>query len=114
VRLRFREMVSRIGEGCTVVLSTHQTEDVAAVCQQVVVLHEGRTIFAGTPTVLVEQAAGRVWLDNTRGAGARVAWRNGNGLVRNVGNPPAGAELIAPTLEDAYLLLVGDKELVVS
>jgi len=109
LRLRFREIVSRIGEGRTVVLSTHQTEDVAAVCQQVVVLHEGRSLFAGTPAALIEQAAGRVWLDETRGAGAQLAWRNGDGLVRNVGDAPAGAQMIAPTLEDAYLLLIGDQ-----
>ena len=36
-RLRFRDLVSRIGEGRTVLLSTHQTEDVAALCPRVVV-----------------------------------------------------------------------------
>jgi ABC-2 type transport system ATP-binding protein len=110
-RLRFREIVSRIGEGRTVVLSTHQTEDVAAVCQTVVVLHQGRRLFTGTPAGLIEQAAGRVWLDSTRGPDAHVAWRNGDGLMRNVGAPPAGARLVAPTLEDAYLLLVSDRGL---
>jgi hypothetical protein len=29
--------------------------------------------------------------------------------MRNVGDAPAGAELTTPTLEDAYLLLVGEK-----
>jgi ABC-2 type transport system ATP-binding protein len=111
LRLRFRELVSRLGEGRTVVLSTHQTEDVAAICQRVVVLHEGRTLFTGTPAALVEQAAGRVWLDRSRGPGAQLAWRNGDGLIRNVGDAPAGAELAQPTLEDAYLLLVGDKDM---
>jgi ABC-2 type transport system ATP-binding protein len=111
-RLRFREIVSRIGEGRTVILSTHQTEDVAAACQTVVVLHEGRCVFTGTPAGLIEQAAGRVWLDSTRGPDARVAWRNGDGLMRNVGDPPADARLVAPTLEDAYLLLVADRGLV--
>jgi ABC-2 type transport system ATP-binding protein len=110
VRLRFRELVSQIGEDRTVILSTHQTEDVAAVCQQVVVLHQGRSLFAGTPAALIEQAAGRVWLDGMRGPGAQLAWRNGDGRVRNVGDAPAGAQLTAPTLEDAYLLLVGDTE----
>jgi ABC-2 type transport system ATP-binding protein len=114
LRLRFREIVSRIGDGRTVVLSTHQTEDVTAICQRVVVLHEGRSLFAGTPAALIEQAAGRVWLDRTRGAGARLAWRNGDGLMRNVGDAPAGVELAAPTLEDAYLLLVGDRDLAVA
>jgi ABC-2 type transport system ATP-binding protein len=110
-RLRFREIVSRIGEGRTVILSTHQTEDVAAVCQTVMVLHQGRCLFTGTPAGLIEQAAGRVWLDSTRGPDAHVAWRNGDGLMRNVGDPPAGARLVAPTLEDAYLLLVADRGL---
>jgi ABC-2 type transport system ATP-binding protein len=110
-RLRFREIVSRIGEGRTVILSTHQTEDVAAVCQTVVVLHQGRCLFTGTPAGLIEQAAGRVWLDSTRGPDAHVAWRNGDGLMRNVGDPPADAQLVAPTLEDAYLLLVADRGL---
>jgi ABC-2 type transport system ATP-binding protein len=114
LRLRFREIVSRIGDGRTVVLSTHQTEDVTAICQRVVVLHEGRSLFAGTPTALIERAAGRVWLDRTRGAGAQLAWRNGDGLMRNVGDAPAGVELAAPTLEDAYLLLVGDRDLAVA
>ena len=109
-RLRFRETVSRIGDARTVVLSTHQTEDVAAICRRVVVLHEGRSRFAGTPAELMEHAAGRVWLDRTRGAGAQLAWRNGDGLMRNVGDPPSGAELTAATLEDAYLLLVGQQE----
>jgi ABC-2 type transport system ATP-binding protein len=111
VRLRFRELVSQIGEDRTVILSTHQTEDVAAVCQQVIVLHLGRSLFAGTPVALIEQAAGRVWIDATRGTGAQLAWRGGDGRVRNVGDAPAGAELTAPTLEDAYLLLVGDTEM---
>jgi ABC-2 type transport system ATP-binding protein len=110
-RLRFREIVSRIGEGRTVILSTHQTEDVAAVCHTVMVLHQGRCLFTGTPAGLIEQAAGRVWLDSTRGPDAHVAWRNGDGLMRNVGDPPADAQLVAPTLEDAYLLLVADRGL---
>jgi ABC-2 type transport system ATP-binding protein len=110
-RLRFREIVSRIGERRTVILSTHQTEDVAAVCQTVVVLHQGRCLFTGTPAGLIEQAAGRVWLDSIRGPDAHVAWRNGDGSMRNVGDPPADAQLVAPTLEDAYLLLIADRGL---
>ena len=29
------------------------------------------------------------------------------GQVRHVGHPPAGADLVAPTVEDGYLLLAG-------
>jgi ABC-2 type transport system ATP-binding protein len=109
-RLQFREIVSQIGEQRTVILSTHLAEDVAAVCHQVVVLNEGRCLFTGSPGALIDRAAGRVWTDRTRGAGARVAWRGGDGLVRNVGDPPPEAQRVPATLEDGYLLLVGDRE----
>src|ERR1044071_2391156 len=45
-RLRFRELVSVVAEHRTVVVSTHQTEDVAALCARVVVLHGGQVRFA--------------------------------------------------------------------
>ncbi|HZN72320.1 MAG TPA: ATP-binding cassette domain-containing protein [Micromonosporaceae bacterium] len=110
-RLRFREMVSQAGEGRTVVLSSHQTEDVAALCTRIAVIHQGRTRFVGTPAELIQQADGRVWTDTLRAATALAAWRTGDGTYRNVGQPPDGAELVTPTLEDAYLLLVGGAEL---
>ena len=68
-RLRFRDLVSRIGEGRTVLLSTHQTEDVAALCPRVVVVDGGRTVFDGTPSALTGTADGRVWLAADRDAG---------------------------------------------
>jgi ABC-2 type transport system ATP-binding protein len=113
-RLRFREMISHAGEGRTVVMSSHQTEDVAALCNRIAVVHHGRTRFAGTPTELTTQADGRVWTDTRRSPAALAAWRTGDGAYRNVGDPPEGAELVPPTLEDAYLLLVGEPELAVT
>lgn len=106
-RLRFREVVSQVAAEHTVLLSTHQTDDVAAVCDRVVVLHKGRTRFVGTPPQLGDLAAGRVWLGSESVAGAHLSWRTGTGQHRMLGNPPEGADLVAPTLEDGYLLLVG-------
>ena len=109
-RLRFRELISRMGEGRCVILSTHQTEDVAALCGAVAVVHAGRTLFTGTPAQLVSVAEGHVWLDSERSPDARLAWRTGTGHYRNIGDvPPAGAELVSPGIEDAYLLLLGDE-----
>jgi ABC-2 type transport system ATP-binding protein len=108
-RLRFRDLVSRIGEGRTVLLSTHQTEDVSALCPHVVVVDRGRTVFDGSPSALTGTADGRVWLSPDRTPAARLAWRTAEGDVRNIGDVvPAGAQAVRPTLEDAYLLLVGE------
>lgn len=106
-RLRFREVVSQVAAEHTVILSTHQTDDVAALCDRVIVLHEGRVHFEGTPTDLAKLASGRVWLADRPEPSARLSWRMGTGGYRLLGDPPAGAELVAPTIEDGYLLLVG-------
>ncbi|OXY95405.1 ABC transporter ATP-binding protein [Streptomyces diastatochromogenes] len=105
-RIRFRELIAEAGEDRTVLLSTHQTEDVAMLCQYVVVLAAGRVHFEGTPAELTARAAGRVWSGTRRDPGARAGWRTGDGTFRNVGHPPAGAQLLEPTLEDGYLLVL--------
>lgn len=111
-RLRFRQLVGDIGRSATVLLSTHQTEDVAALCQQVVVVHQGRARFGGTVAELAEQARGKVWLSEEPSTGARVSWRTADGRTRNIGEAPVGADIVDAALEDAYLLLVGDLQAV--
>jgi ABC-2 type transport system ATP-binding protein len=106
-RIRFREIISEAGMGRTVVLSTHQTEDVAALCSQVVVIDHGHALFAGTVPELVARAHDRVWIDDARDGRAVAAYRLGDGTYRHVGEPPPGAQLTQPTIEDAYLLMVG-------
>jgi ABC-2 type transport system ATP-binding protein len=106
-RLRFRQLVSRHADDRCVVLSTHMTEDVEALCDRVVVLDRGKVTFDGPPPSLAGMAAGRVWVDDRPDPAAIVSWRTGEGRHRMVGDPPAGAELIAPTVQDGYLLLNG-------
>ncbi|WP_369234896.1 ABC transporter ATP-binding protein [Streptomyces sp. R21] len=103
-RMRFRELIAQAGEGRTVLLSTHQTEDVAMLCHRVIVMAHGRVRFEGTPAELTARAAGRVWSSAERDPGARAGWRTGAGTFRNVGDPPKDADLLEPTLEDGYLL----------
>ncbi len=106
-RLRFREVVSAVATDATVVLSTHQTEDVSALCQRVVVMHEGSVQYDGSTRGLADGARGRVWLAADRHPSARLSWRTGDGRHRNIGEAPTGVELVEPTIEDGYLLLVG-------
>jgi ABC-2 type transport system ATP-binding protein len=107
-RLRFREIVSTLAEDRTVLLATHQTEDVAALCGRVIALRDGAVAFDGAPAELAGRARGHVWRSSGADPGARLSWRGGDGLHRHVGAAPAGAELVEPTLEDGYLLLLGE------
>ena len=107
-RADLRRTLSVIAGQCAVLLSTHQTEDVAALCERVVVLADGTVRFDGAVADLVATAAGRVWLSDEPGPDALVSWRTGTGRHHVVGGtPPPGAAATEPTLEDAYLLMLG-------
>lgn len=107
-RAVFRAILSeRAGRG-TVVLATHQTEDVGAVCDRVLVLERGRLVFAGDVPAFVATARGHVWVADSAAADAIASWRDPQRRIRSVGGtPPPGATPAEPTVEDAYLLLVG-------
>lgn len=106
-RFRFRELISDLSESRIVLLSTHQTEDVAAICDRVLVMDRGRILFDGPPRQLAEVAAGKVWLADERPTSAHIHWRTAEGSYRGVGEPPEESSPLEPTIEDGYLLLVG-------
>jgi len=90
----------------TVLISTHQTEDVSAMCDRVLVIDDGAIRFDGTVPELLATAAGRVHLGPTASVGAVQTWKTGTGLVRSVGGQPAPDSCVVdPSVEDAYLLL---------
>ncbi|HET8987272.1 MAG TPA: ATP-binding cassette domain-containing protein [Humibacillus sp.] len=111
-RASLRGVLADIAATSTMVISTHQTEDVAALCSRVIVLDAGRVHFDGTVPELVSHASGKVWMAHAPDPSALTSWRTASGRHRNVGeHVPTGAELVEPSLEDAYLLLRGARAL---
>jgi ABC-2 type transport system ATP-binding protein len=109
-RVTLRTVLAELARTSIVVLSTHQTDDVAALCERVVVLDRGRVRYDGAVTELVDRAAGRVWLADQPDPAATVSWRTGTGRYRNVAAQARDdVEHVEPSLEDAYLLLRGDR-----
>jgi ABC-2 type transport system ATP-binding protein len=105
-RLRFRELLSNLPDDPVIVLSTHQVDDIAAICPKVVVVLDGRIPFTGTPAALADTAAGHVWTAEQRDPRARMSWRDGENRWRHIGeHRPADYQSATPTLEDGYLLL---------
>jgi ABC-2 type transport system ATP-binding protein len=109
-RVSLRQVLAERGRAATVVIATHHTEDVAALCERVIVLDNGSVSFQGSVPALVQEAHGRVWLSEAADPRAQVSWRTATGRYRNLGDAPPVAELVEPTLEDAYLLLRGVTE----
>ncbi len=105
-RASLRGILSEQARTSVVLLATHQTEDVSALCDRVIVLDTGTICFDGTVLELVATATGQVWVGAEANQDALASWRTGTGEVRSVGGQPAtGSRAVEPATEDAYLLL---------
>jgi ABC-2 type transport system ATP-binding protein len=119
-RVRFRHLLTDLGHGKLVILSTHIVSDVEPLATRVAVLRQGRLIACDTPEALLEAARDRVWeatvpseeYERLRGrVRVSTAVRKPEGMrVRMVAAEPpvSGATPAVPTLEDAFLDLMGE------
>jgi len=118
-RIRFRNLFSRDAGRRLVILSTHIIEDVESICNRLIVLHQGRIRFDGTPSELVRRAEGHVGVVEVKGEGeaaldgrfritGRVVTSRG-ASCRIVGDDlPSDCRPVTPTLEDAYIYCMGN------
>jgi ABC-type multidrug transport system ATPase subunit len=117
-RVRFRHVLSEVGFGKLVILSTHIVSDIEAVATQIAIMKEGRLVALATPEDLLRRATGHVWehvMASDKFARSRAAMtissavRRSDGVVARLVSPqsPAtGARSVDPTLEDAFLYLL--------
>ncbi|HSF35276.1 MAG TPA: ABC transporter ATP-binding protein [Nocardioides sp.] len=104
-RIALRSVLAETADRGCVVLSTHNTAEVAALCQHVLVMDRGRICWSGTPTDLAAEAEGRVWESDAEEPTALRSWLTGPGRRRHVGALPAGTTPAVPTVDDGYLLV---------
>ncbi len=118
-RINFRNLFSRTAQDKIVLLSTHIIEDVQSVCNRLIVMNHGVVLFDGRPEDLIARAHGHVGVFDekngwTPGEGCQVTVRVNT--VRGVscrivaGKLPDFAQEAEPTLEDAYMYLIGKSE----
>jgi len=67
-----RTLVKGLGGERTVILSTHILPEVEMVCDQVVLIHQGRVALTGSLDEVTRAAAGRIIHVEARGDGARI------------------------------------------
>jgi ABC-type multidrug transport system ATPase subunit len=118
-RLRFYRLLAELAEQRTVILSTHIVEDVAVLCSRFAVIRGGKVLAVTSPSAARQAIAGRIWEGTVTAAEAAelqrsrqvtqailVEGRNRMRVYEPNGSPPPGFEQAAPTLEDAYLVMV--------
>ena len=123
-RLRFYHLLAQLAEERIVLLSTHIVEDVAVLCPQFAVIRAGHLVARTTPRAARESLAGRIAEGVVSAAelpGVRerhqvtqellVEGRHRVRIYSPGGEAPAGFENVAPSLEDAYLVLMRAGEL---
>ena len=113
-RVRFRNLLSELSGERIVILSTHIVSDVEATATDIALISQGTLVAHASPEDLLQKVEGRVWewvLPSAELNAARQRYLISNTTRRSDGVharlltdvPPAGAQPIAPTLEDAYL-----------
>jgi ABC-2 type transport system ATP-binding protein len=114
-RVRFRNLLAGLATERIVILSTHIVEDIAATCNMMAVLDQGRVRFHGAPSALIAAAEGQAWeVEIPLNQSPPASWHIASRVLaveslrlRVVGEQPdQSARPVVPTLEEAYLVLM--------
>ncbi|MDO5519794.1 MAG: ABC transporter ATP-binding protein [bacterium] len=119
-RVRFRNLLSEIAEDRIVILSTHIVGDIESTCENIAVMNEGKIIFKGTVTELLDQANGVIYEAKISRAEleevkkryivTNILMMTTEATIRFIETDKAnifkGAEVTLPNVEDAYMYLM--------
>lgn len=120
-RVKFRNIISKMGAERIVLLSTHIVSDIEYIANEILVMKNGQLIHKGSLNEIIEVIKGKVWecilpqqkadelagvypIINTRNEGGNVFLR----LVCDV-RPCESAKNADATLEDLYLYYFSDE-----
>jgi ABC-type multidrug transport system ATPase subunit len=114
-RVRFRNVLSDIGFGKLVILSTHIVSDVESIATEIAIMREGSLVALATPEELMRRATGSVWelvvtseefdgLRRTMPISSAVRKADGvHARIVAAAPPVPQARAAEPNLEDAFL-----------
>jgi ABC-type multidrug transport system ATPase subunit len=118
-RIRFRNLLVELSRDRVVIFSTHIIEDVASSCDKLAVLNHGEIKYLGPPSRMTDDARNHVWqcvVDQKEFETMQKKLRIVHHAriddkirvrILSQDRPVDSAEIVIPTLEDAYLWLLG-------
>lgn len=118
-RISFRNLFSKKAENKILILSTHIIEDIQSICNRLIILHQGRIQYDGTPEALITMAQNHVGLleegdlsqiKSHYQVTSRINTSKGIRCRIVAPEMPAAAVITEPTLEDAYMYLIAGEE----
>lgn len=118
-RVRFRNLLSDLSGERIVILSTHIVSDVESTATHIVLIDNGRLLRKAAPEDLLKEVENKIWEWNVTSdelVGLKQnhivsgTIRRSDGVqvrVVSESKPQANARNVLPTLEDAYLYIIG-------
>ncbi len=118
-RVRFLNLLSRIGEDSVVILSTHIVEDVEELCTRMAIIDRGEILLEAEPLRAMDELRGRIWRRIVSRAELEALERElpvistkllaGRTIVHvyAASSPGAAFEPVDPALEDVYFSVMG-------
>jgi ABC-2 type transport system ATP-binding protein len=117
-RVRFRNILSDIGFGKLVILSTHIVSDIESIATEIAIMNEGSLVAMASPESLLRDAEGSVWelvVPSAEFEAVRRSLQISSAVRRPDGvharvvsdeRPRFDARAVEPTLEDAFLFVM--------
>jgi ABC-type multidrug transport system ATPase subunit len=121
-RVRFRNLLSELAGERIVILSTHIVSDAEATATEIALINKGRLLKHAAPEKLLQAVEGRVWqwiIPSDELTAMRQQYlvsstaRRSDGVHLRVVSetpPSPNAQVVTPTLEDAYLYIISSSD----
>ncbi len=118
-RIRFRNLISKIGENHIILFATHIVSDIESISKEIIVIDNGKIRLKDSPSKLINSMKGKVWeyeinesdIDSKllNDSVSNVRYEDDSFVVRQIGEskPTENAQPVYPVLEDLYIFLFG-------
>lgn len=117
-RLRFKNIVTQLPKDKIIIISTHIVEDIEAVCDKIIVMHQGNILGIFSMEELSNMAREKVFVLPESEIGVlegnyriiKEYQNKGTVMVRILSDEILNLESVEPTIEDGYLWMINQEE----